>query len=205
MPVPDLPSYLTALAAYEQGAELYLERSPASSSAATQQWLTRVVDLLPPGAEVLELGSGPGHDAAFLEARGPKVLRTDGAVAFVDRLRAQGHRAEVLDVVTDPLPGRMDAVLACAVLLHLSPDELGGLLTRVAGAVGPRGLLAFTVKEGDHSGWSTAKLDAPRWFTYWREPALRALLDTRSWVVVDIEPTRAREDWLHVIARPLGR
>jgi len=36
------------------------------------------------------------------------------------------------------------------------------------------------------------------------DAALRAPLDTRSWVVVDIEPTRARQDWLHVIARPGG-
>ena len=62
--------------------------------------------------------------------------------------------------------------------------------------------LAFTVKEGDGDVWTTQKLDVPRWFVYWREPALRALLDVAGWSVVSVRHHHGRhDDWLTVLAR----
>ena len=45
----------------------------------------------PEGAHVLEIGSGPGFDAAVLEERGFRVRRTDATAAFVEMLRARLH------------------------------------------------------------------------------------------------------------------
>jgi len=65
------------------------------------------------------------------------------------------------------------------------------------------GLLAFTVKEGDGSGWSEHKLGLPRHFTYWRAGPLRAFLEARGWQVESLECGQGRTDrWLLVIARP---
>ena len=55
------------------------------------------------GARVLEIGSGPGRDAALLESLGVDVRRTDISPGFVDLLRARGHDADVLDPLTDDL------------------------------------------------------------------------------------------------------
>ncbi len=79
---------------------------------------------------VLELGSGPGREATVLERLGATVRRTDGTPAFVERLRAAGHDAHVLDARRDPLGGPYDAVFANAVLLHLSRPDLQALLGR---------------------------------------------------------------------------
>lgn len=160
------------------------------------------MELLPPGAEVLEVGSGPGLHARHLEERGLRVRRTDGARAFVERLRAQGHTADLLDVRTDALPGPLDAVLASAVLLHLTRAEMADFLRRAAVAVRAGGVLAFSVKVGDGEAWSTAKLGLPRFFVYWREPALREVLREAGWTVLDVEHVAARENWLMVTARP---
>ena len=66
----------------------------------------------------------------------------------------------------------------------------------------PGGVLAFTVKEGDGEGWTEARLDQPRWFVYWREPALRSILQRHGWDVLSIN---RRENpyvsWLAVICR----
>jgi hypothetical protein len=51
-----------------------------------------VVALLPSGSQMLELGSEPGRDALLFEASEVRVRRTDGAQAFVERLRASGYR-----------------------------------------------------------------------------------------------------------------
>jgi hypothetical protein len=104
------------------------------------------------------------------------VDRTDAAPAFVRRLREQGHGARLLDVRHGDLGGPHDAILANAVLLHLDRQAAALALAACRDAVRPGGLLALTLKEGDGEAWSSAKLQAPRWFVYWRKDALQDLL-----------------------------
>ena len=190
------------LEAYQQGIDAYLgDRAPWPSEAYVR-YLDTVAALLPAGSTMLELGSGPGYDALHFEARGIAVERTDGTAAFVNRLREQGHSARLLEVTTDPLGGPWNAVFANAVLLHLTRPQLAALLTRIARALEPDGLLAFTVKEGDGEGWRTVKIGVPRFFTYWREAALRTLLVDAGFTVLSIEQAPGRtESWLYVRCR----
>lgn len=132
------------LAGYEAGAQRYLEQS-ALPAPALVAYLDGLAEALGTG-HVLELGSGPGWDAAHLEGHGLRVTRTDATPAFVEMLRAAGHDARLLDVRTDNLGGPYDAVLADAVLLHLDRSQFLGLLRRARRAVVESGLLAFTMK-----------------------------------------------------------
>ena len=95
--------------------------------------------------------------------------------------RERGLDPVEIDVLTDDLGGPWAAVVASAVLLHLTPGELAGVLDRLLAAVEPGGLLAATLKEGDGFGWSDHKLGLPRYFTYWRADPLRALLEQHGW------------------------
>lgn len=185
------------LAAYEAHVEDYLADLPASPTSELTALFDRVAALAP-GGSVLEIGCGPGQSALELERRGLTVRRTDATVAFVERLRTLGYDADVLDARTDDLGGPYDVLLANAVLLHLSREDLTELVQRAATAVR---YLAFTVKEGDGEAWTTRKLAAPRWFVYWREPALREVLAAAGWQVVSLEHHRGRyDDWLTVLA-----
>jgi 2-polyprenyl-3-methyl-5-hydroxy-6-metoxy-1,4-benzoquinol methylase len=154
------------------------------------------------GAVVLEIGSGPGHDAARLEALGFQVRRSDATRAFVELQRAQGHEIDVLDVRTDDLGGPYDVVFAHAVLLHIDRNELPRVLTRVRDAVRPGGLLAMSLKEGDGEEWSSHKLELPRHFTYWREQPLRAVLEGIGWTPVVCEHVGPPDrPWLRTLSR----
>ncbi len=191
------------LAAYQDGAAQYLETSapPGTELAA---YLDRLASLAS-GGEVLEIGSGPGWDADYLETRGVRVTRTDATQAFVHRLRAAGHDARLLDVRSDPLGGPYQAVLADAVLLHLSRPQFQDALRRVRQAVVPGGTLAATLKEGDGAAWTHVKLPLPRHFTYWREPELRQVLTKAGWSVISVDHiARKPEPWLFVLARAAG-
>lgn len=169
----------TTLASYEAGVDRYLEHS-CPPGPDMVRYLDRYADLVGSG-RVLELGSGPGWDALHLEARGVRVTRSDATPAFLTRLRAAGHDALHLDVRTDDLGGPWDGLLADAVLLHLDRAQLEELLRSARRAVTAGGVLGFTLKEGDGSAWTTDKLDHPRHFTYWREPALREVLTRTGW------------------------
>ena len=186
---------------YERAAALYRERTVRSPHEA-DDLVTLVAEHAPPGANVLEVGSGPGYDAGRLEALGFLVRRTDATGAFVDLLRADGHRADLLDVRTDDLGGPYDVVFAHAVLLHIDRDELPRVLGRLLAAVPPGGLLAMTVKEGDGEEWSSHKVELPRHFTYWRGEPLRAVLLAAGWEpVVLTKAGSTYGPWLTVLAR----
>jgi protein-L-isoaspartate O-methyltransferase len=86
----------TTLSAYEAAADSYVERT-IPPPPVVLACLDRFAGLVGHG-HVLELGSGPGWDAAYLERRGVQVTRSDATRAFVDRLRAAGHYAQLLDI-----------------------------------------------------------------------------------------------------------
>jgi SAM-dependent methyltransferase len=188
------------LRAYEQRADRYFDASAPAVSAEVAGLLDAVVARLRPGSHVLEVGTGPGREAAYLEERGLHVDRTDATAAFVERLRANGHDARLLDVRDGNLGGPYDAVLANAVLLHLDRAQARLAVEACRQAVRPGGLFALTLKDGDGESWSDAKLGAPRWFVYWREEALRAQLSDAGWRVLDLRHVPDRtEPWLHAL------
>lgn len=192
----------TTLASYQARMECYLAGLAPQPAQPTLDHLAQFAGLLPPGGQVLELGSGPGRDADDLEARGLRVRRTDATPAFVDRMRRNGRPAELLDALTDELGGPYHGIWASAVLLHFERDQLAGLLRRCRAAVQPAGLLGFSVKEGDGERWTTEKLDAPRYFVYWRREPLEALLRCCGWRPVAVSQAQgAWADWLYLICQ----
>jgi len=192
----------TTLASYQANVERYLAGLAPVPAPADIAHLAQFAELLPAGGLVLELGSGPGRDAAELEARGLRVRRTDATPAFVDRLHRHGYPADLLDVLTDELGSGYDGIWASAVLLHFEPDQLAAVLRRCQAAVRPGGVLGFSVKEGDGAAWTTEKLDAPRYFVYWRQDPLVALVRQAGWQPLAV--TRASgvtADWLYLTCR----
>jgi SAM-dependent methyltransferase len=192
------------LAAYQDGVDAYLTGSPVGIAEPVVVLLDEVIARVP-GGDVLELGSGPGREAQYLEAHGLRVHRTDATPAFVEQLRKAGHRAQILDVRCDDFGGPFDAVLANAVLLHLDRDDLSHALLACHRATRPDGVLALTLKEGDGAAWSHAKLDMPRWFVYWREGPLREALSDAGWTIVQLDHVQGRlEPWLHALCHRAG-
>lgn len=189
------------LEVYEQRADLY-----RGSHGAAPDWhvafLDQVAASLEPGAAVLELGSGTGQDARYLAGLGMAVQPSDAVAAFVTAMHRDGLSPLRIDVLADDLGGPWDGVVAFAMLLHLTADQLAATLERVHDVVRPGGLLALSVKEGDGSSWSDHRLGRPRFFTYWRPDALTRLLDEHGWAVEVLERHAGRrDDWILVIAR----
>lgn len=188
------------LAVYEAKADAYRadENDPPTWLI---DFLDRVVARLPPAAAVLEIGSGTGRAARSLRDRGVRVQPSDATGAFLEMMRRDGLVPLRLDVLHDEVGGTWDAVLALAVFLHFTREELGAVLDRVRRGMRPVAVLAFTVKVGDGEGWSDHKLGMPRWFRYWRLEPLREFLEERGWRVESIEQrTGVTHEWLLVLA-----
>jgi len=197
----------TTVASYDVAAAAYRDGT-ATMPDSVRRALDDYAAALGSGARVLEIGSGPGRDAAALEEAGLRVRRTDVSRGFVGLLREAGFRADVVDPLTDDLtdpddPTPYDGVWANACLLHVARADLPTVLGRLASVTRPGGLLKVSLKEGDGACWSThGNVSGPRYFTFWREEPLRAVLDAAGWDVRDLvrESGQRGESWLDVVA-----
>lgn len=113
--------------------------------------IERFVALLPEGPRVLELGCGAGYESKRLASAGAEVVGVDYSEQSIAiaRRRTPECRFEVLDFreMTTDL-GFFDGVFASASLIHILPDDLGGVFERVARVLRPGGYLLALVKEG---------------------------------------------------------
>ena len=189
------------LQTYEHSVQRYVKKTPAVASAHVTEWIDRALARLSPADPILELGSAFGRDADYIEAKGFTVQRSDAAKGFVRLLRDQGHPAKVLNVLTDDLGGAYHLIIANAVFLHFKAEELRKALGVVYHHLRPGGTLAFTVKQGQGSGWSSEEMDGPRFFCYWQPAKLRKLVVEAGFEDIELtKGTSPNAKWLHVIA-----
>ena len=112
--------------------------------------LRRLVQCLPPGGSVLEVGSGTGRDADFIESLGAVVRRTDATQAFVDLMAERGRKADLLNVMTDELGGGpYDGVLAMGVLIHVDREQVDPVLHKIHAALKPGGAFLVAMRKGE--------------------------------------------------------
>jgi 2-polyprenyl-3-methyl-5-hydroxy-6-metoxy-1,4-benzoquinol methylase len=182
---------------YERTARQYATEISPTPPVPRADALRRLVACLPSGASVLEVGSGTGRDADYMETLGAHVRRTDVARAFIDLQAERGKQAELLDLLTDELGGRYHAVLAMCVLIHVDRARADAVLHKVAAALLPNGAFLVSVREG-----ASEQADA-RHITYWRRDEFAARLTEAGlhveWDSRDVDS--ADETWLTFLAR----
>lgn len=143
---------------------------------------------LPPGARVLELGSGAGHFVRHALARGWEVHAVEPAGEPAARLardpRVHVHResAEAIDVA----PGTFDAVFAWMVVEHLENPVT--VLVKIAAALRPGGYVVFSVPNA--GSWEFAvfrsrwyALDVPRHLWHFTPRTLARLLGRAGFTI----------------------
>jgi ubiquinone/menaquinone biosynthesis C-methylase UbiE len=107
-----------------------------------------------PGAEVCDIGCGPGHVGAFLAARGLTVGGIDLSPAMVERARTL-HPEMTFEVgsmtALDVPDSRFHGIVAFYSIIHLSSDaEVRMALGEFHRVLRPGGLLLVAVHLGEH-------------------------------------------------------
>jgi len=137
------------LRSYEASAREYDKLVDAHRPAHIMRALRQLVEAVPPGGRVLEIGSGTGRDADVLESLGLVVRRTDATQAFVDLMAERGRHAELLNVVTDELGGPYHGVLAMGVLIHVDRHRVEAVLRKIHAALRPGGAFLAAMRQGE--------------------------------------------------------
>jgi predicted TPR repeat methyltransferase len=189
---------------YEDHVQDYIDGTPQSVDGILKNWLDKTLELTPPDARILELGSAMGRDATYLQQKGYTVECTDVTEGFVKLLQDKGFNARKLDAVTDDIAGPYDLILASAVLLHFTREETAQVLHKVYEALSDGGLFAFTLKEGEGEEWSNEKLGAPRFFCYWTADQIAEYLQDAGFEKIDITAGQGGSrnvSWVQIIAK----
>lgn len=109
----------------------------------------RLLEALPPGGRILEVGCGSGRDLAFLQAQGfdvtglePSKGMRDVALAGHPGLAGRLHPGTIpFSPGMDGLKPPYDAILAIAVIMHLTDPELAAWIRQLKSVLKPGGIL----------------------------------------------------------------
>lgn len=200
MPTPNQKT----LKSYEMQLQSYIDQTPSEVTGGLKAWIDEALSGLPHGARILELGSGDGRDADYIEHLGYDVECTDAAQGFISCLLAKGFSARLHDAILDPIVGSYDMIFANAVLHHFTHCEAMLVTSKVLAALKLRGRFAFSVKEGAGETWSNEKLGEPRYYHFWTRKQIEAMLKNTGfnrWTIhKDIADSKTENGWLQVIA-----
>jgi cyclopropane fatty-acyl-phospholipid synthase-like methyltransferase len=155
---------------YDAIAERYAEwaRTEVTGSP-TVEYLERLVALLPPGADVLELGCGNGEPAARMLAPRHRYMGVDISSEQLHRATANVPTGEFVKGDYTELeypPSSADAVVALYTFGHVPRAELAALYARITSWLRPGGhLLATTGRRDEPGNVDGDWLGAPMFFS----------------------------------------
>lgn len=157
------------------------ERWAASFGSPVLATLERLLELLAPGAHVLDLGCGNGIPVArALLDRGHRVTGVDASSAQLERARRNVPEAELVhgDALEVELPpASFDAAVCVFVLGHIPRDEQPALLRRLHGWLRPGGPALVTFARADEEAFVDGDwLGAPMFFSSFPPETSRRLL-----------------------------
>lgn len=175
-------------------ADLTGERSPE---------LDVFLGLVTPGGRILDLGCGPGHDAAVMAGRGFEVDAMDASAEMVAEAQARhGLAARVAGFDDVDAEASYDGVWASFSLLHAPKADMPGHLRRLHSALRPGGRIMVGLKTGE--GERRDRLG--RFYAYYTRDELVGLMEdagfgvTSEFVGADAGLDGAVAPWIMVQA-----
>ncbi|WP_120635163.1 bifunctional 2-polyprenyl-6-hydroxyphenol methylase/3-demethylubiquinol 3-O-methyltransferase UbiG [Ruegeria sp. EL01] len=148
------PSRQKIIEGYEQAAA---ELIPVYENLSPETVLAPVLDYLPEtGADVLDVGAGPGTVAAWLASRGNHVtaiepvsgFRTYGQKTY-QHLNISWHEAYLPELINSgPWRRCFDIALAIGVLHHLTPQDQDRAIHMLSSCLKPYGRLILLLRHG---------------------------------------------------------
>jgi SAM-dependent methyltransferase len=162
------------IASYDRSAADFAVRT---ASFHPERALAAFAACVPSGSLVLDAGSGPGRDCAYLAELGFRPVALDLSRAMLAEGRRRGLAVPAVQADLRRLPfvdGSFPGGWASASLLHLPRTDLVPALLELGRIIG-RGCLYLALKEGKGDAWQD-RPGGPRFFRYYALDAVEAAL-----------------------------
>jgi SAM-dependent methyltransferase len=183
---------------YDQVAQRYLTWSALDPSPERMRYLAQLIELLPGGAEVLELGCGAGVPITRALAERGRVTGVDISaeqIALAERLVPDATFIQADMTELDFPAESFDAVVGFYTLIHIPRDEHATLLRRIAGWLRPGGLFFATMGASDSpDGVEPDWLGAPMFFSHYDAEQNQDLVRRAGLEILSAEVSEEDED-----------
>lgn len=189
------------VATYDEIAAAYREKW--RDRTVMERALAAFVERVRSGGLVLDVGCGPGFDAALLQAEGLRAVALDLSRGMV-MVGSQHYACSFVQADMRSLPlgaSVADGLWVSASLLHLPPAEGKAALREFYRVLRPGAVMYLSVKEGTGAAWRQETLGrpAPRFFVYWEAPGLDRALGEAGFDVVEAWRDEGASTWLNRI------
>jgi len=161
---------------------------------------------LGPGSRVLDVGCGPGRDAAWLAEMGFDAGGVDLSFEMLQEGQRQGVSVPLIQADMRHLPfckASLDGLWVCASLLHVPKDEVDAVLRELSRVVYP-GHISVSVKRGEGEAWVEDEEGRPRFFAYYTEDEIQLRLERNGFEVLGCweSPDQSGRSvpWINVLA-----
>ncbi len=192
---------------YNVVAEDYKKRYIVSNDKNIMQpALDEFLSYLPEAANVLDIGSGAGFDAKYLDEKGCKVTSIDLSEKFIEIAKSVAPNVEFLRMDVRKLkfsPKLFDGIWASASLLHLPKNEILPVLKRINELLKNEGYFYVAMKQGVGEKFVVNTGDgnlanARRFFAYYTKEEFENLLNQSGFNVVRYTSSQNRENiWMN--------
>lgn len=178
----------------------YIDRSPWQELYST--FTNRLV-----GRKILDIGSGPGHDAKIFTDLGLEVTGIDLSEKLIQHARSKAPDATFIkmDMRVLNFPNEtFDGVWALASLQHLPKSEIIGALKEIRRVLKPTGTFYLSVTNGDGEGLVQKDRYAGnrKYFANYSEKEIQKYLEEAGFAVDFFLREERQNKFLNIFASP---
>ena len=170
---------------YSENFKLYYERT---FSIDPSPFLSPVIDALPKGASILDVGCGSGRDLLWLKERGFKVTGFERSKGLAELAR-KNSGCEVIEGDFESFDFsslKFDAVIASGSLVHIPHEKFPVIFQKITKCMSSA-LVYISLKEGN--GQKTN--NEGRQFYLWTDEKLRKLFSKAEFEVINFSRSKS--------------
>lgn len=159
------------------------------------------------GRTIVDLGCGPGRDAAILRSLGHEITCVDASQTMVNICEKQGFKTAKADLLLLPFESaNFDAAWAYTSFLHLPKKQLRNGLVEMKRVVKRQGIFGIGMIEGEGELYKeTPKVSMPRFFAYYSTTELEQAFADTGFEVIDKTTFQPRErQYLNYILKSIN-
>jgi SAM-dependent methyltransferase len=153
--------------------------------------IEKFIQMLPPKAKIIDIGSGSGRDAKIFTEKGIAVVGIDFSQNFIDIAKAHAPLAEfkMMDIESISFsPASFDGAWAACSLLHFPKKVLPSILKNIHTLLKEKGHLYLALKKGVGEALQKDSRygDFEKFWSYYEEDELREIVESANFKVLEL-------------------
>jgi len=143
---------------------------------------------IPKHGNILDLGCGPGRDAAYFTNKGYRVLGVDNSPEMIEfaTLLAPNARFRTMDMTDWDLFEEFDGVWCDSAIFLIKKKQVKAVLENIAHVL--TGILCINVKKGDSEGiYMDERYGVEKYLALYQEKELKKILQKSGFKIIKTE------------------